>query len=365
MKKLILTLIMTLAVGWLLAQNVSPGQVVRIADATTTFGKNIPVGTLVYNVGADALYQCKAATISTLTLTTGAANFTLLATGGAQNLSWDDANHQVDIDGGGSSATIPLADAAGQEGLSSYTAADFDVTAGGVVSIDYTNGQAASTSTKGFLTSTDWNTFNNKLGAGDVDLSNGTVTATTYEIANTGGDNVTLVEATTSTAGLLGADKWDEIVANTAARHAAVTFQAATTATGLALSGQEIQFTAAMTDNKMVTIDDAAGIANGEYLRSTGTGVEARTVSEMQSDLGIVTGAEANWDSKTETFSESTTAVGGDSHSLAETAITSQDVVVAINGAVLNPTAYTLTTTTITVDIQVYQYDEVTITYWY
>ena len=48
-------------------------------------------------------------------------------------------------------------------------------------------------------------------------LSTGTVTATTYGItSDSGTDDVVLVEATTTTAGLLGAAKWDEIVANTA-----------------------------------------------------------------------------------------------------------------------------------------------------
>ena len=47
-------------------------------------------------------------------------------------------------------------------------------------------------------------------------LSTGTVTGTTYGITSDGGvDDVVLVEATTATAGLLGAAKWDEIVANT------------------------------------------------------------------------------------------------------------------------------------------------------
>jgi hypothetical protein len=48
-------------------------------------------------------------------------------------------------------------------------------------------------------------------------LSAGTVNATTYGITSDGGANdIVLPEATTSAAGLLGADKWDEIVANTA-----------------------------------------------------------------------------------------------------------------------------------------------------
>jgi hypothetical protein len=48
-------------------------------------------------------------------------------------------------------------------------------------------------------------------------LSIGTVDATSYGITSDGGANdIVLPEATTSAAGLLGADKWDEIVANTA-----------------------------------------------------------------------------------------------------------------------------------------------------
>jgi|GEM_PF-2746407 len=45
-----------------------------------------------------------------------------------------------------------------------FTASDFNES-GTTISIDYTNGQSASTSTKGFLTSTDWNTFNNKVSS--------------------------------------------------------------------------------------------------------------------------------------------------------------------------------------------------------
>ena len=51
-------------------------------------------------------------------------------------------------------------------------------------------------------------------------LEAGTVNATTYSITSDGGaDDITLPEADTDNAGLLGADKWDEIVANTLAKH--------------------------------------------------------------------------------------------------------------------------------------------------
>lgn len=47
------------------------------------------------------------------------------------------------------------------KGAASFTANDFDASSGNI-SIDYTNGQSSSGSTKGFLSSTDWTTFNNK-----------------------------------------------------------------------------------------------------------------------------------------------------------------------------------------------------------
>lgn len=85
-----------------------------------------------------------------------------------------------------------------------FTTSDFDVSGGNVVSIDYTNGQAASGSTKGFTTAADWTTFNNKAGtasptfSGSLTILNGArqtvlsnsgiattgATAATYTISN-------------------------------------------------------------------------------------------------------------------------------------------------------------------------------------
>lgn len=62
--------------------------------------------------------------------------------------------------------TLSIANAAADgttKGAASFTANDFDATAGNI-GIDYTNGQTAGTATKGFLSATDWNTFNNKIG---------------------------------------------------------------------------------------------------------------------------------------------------------------------------------------------------------
>ncbi len=83
-----------------------------------------------------------------------------------------------------SSGTISITNAAADgstKGAATFTAADFNATSG-LIAIDYTNGQAAATGAKGFLTSTDWNTFNGKLtlpslDTGSVLFSNGTTIA--------------------------------------------------------------------------------------------------------------------------------------------------------------------------------------------
>lgn len=81
---------------------------------------------------------------------------------------------------GGSAPDISIANAVADgstKGAASFTAADFDATSGNI-SLDYTNGQAASGSTKGFLTSADWTTFNSKQAAGNyITALTGDVTA--------------------------------------------------------------------------------------------------------------------------------------------------------------------------------------------
>ena len=57
-----------------------------------------------------------------------------------------------------------------------------------------------------------------------TNLSAGARTATTIDVNSSDGSNATLVEANTTNAGILGSDKWDEIVANTV--HAADNSQA-------------------------------------------------------------------------------------------------------------------------------------------
>ena len=89
---------------------------------------------------------------------------------------------------GGTTPAISIADAVADgstKGAAAFNASDFNSTSG-VISIDYTNGQAASASNKGFLTATDWTTFNNK-GTGIVSTVSGT-----SPINTSGVDNITI-----------------------------------------------------------------------------------------------------------------------------------------------------------------------------
>ena len=83
---------------------------------------------------------------------------------------------------GGTASALTIADAAADattKGASTYTANDFD-SSSGVISLDYANGQNASASAHGFLSDTNWNTFNNKISS--TSLSS-TFTGLTYTAA--------------------------------------------------------------------------------------------------------------------------------------------------------------------------------------
>lgn len=97
---------------------------------------------------------------------------------------------------GGVNPAISIANAAADgttKGAAAFTAADFNATAG-VISIDYTNGQAASAGAKGFLTATDWTTFNGKQA-----------TITPAALTKIDDTNVTLTLGGTPTTALLQA----------------------------------------------------------------------------------------------------------------------------------------------------------------
>ncbi|WP_372948611.1 hypothetical protein [Mariniphaga sp.] len=78
---------------------------------------------------------------------------------------------------------------------------------------------------------------------------------------------------------------------------------------------------------------------------------------------GIEAGAQVNLTMITEKFEEDDGTASA--HSLSQTAVTAQGAIVTINGVTLAPANYTLATTSITMGVPVYQYDQIVITYFY
>jgi hypothetical protein len=79
--------------------------------------------------------------------------------------------------------------------FNTFNATDFDL-ASNLISIDYTNGQAASGSTKGFLTSADWTTFNGKLSTitvGTTTLTSGADTRVLFDDGGVVGEDAGMV----------------------------------------------------------------------------------------------------------------------------------------------------------------------------
>jgi hypothetical protein len=142
----------------------------------------------------------------------------------------------------GSGTSLSIADAAADgstKGIASFAAADFNSTSGNI-SIDYTNGQAASGSTKGFLTSADWTTFNSKQNA----LTTGNLTSS--DITVTGGTGAVIGSGTTLT------------IASNAVTNAKFRQSAAMTVVGRSA-------------NSTGDVADIATSADGDVLRRSGT----------------------------------------------------------------------------------------------
>lgn len=123
------------------------------------------------------------------------------------------------LSGGGdlsANRTLSIADAVADgltKGAATFNANDFN-SAAGVISLDYTNGQAASSIKNGFLSSTDWSTFNSKQpalsGTGFVKINGTTISydnSTYYLASNPNGytsnlGTVTSVGLSSSTTGV-------------------------------------------------------------------------------------------------------------------------------------------------------------------
>lgn len=128
------------------------------------------------------------------TVTATSGSLTTPAQAGVQvKLQYDGSGHWNFQNG------LPNPDAVANgttKGVATYTASDFN-TSDGVVAIDYTNGQSASSTTKGYLPAADWVTFNNKISGNPIALAYQALGSTVK--AQTVNYDVTIATASTFT----------------------------------------------------------------------------------------------------------------------------------------------------------------------
>jgi len=229
------------------------------------------------------------------------------------------------IIGGGTSGSVNIAiDTARADGSSkgaaSFAAADFNSSAGNIT-IDYANGQEATSGVDGFLKSSDWTTFNNKftlpsLTSGSVLISDGsTISQENAQLFwdftnNRLGIGTNLPTNTLSVAGVVkvtGSASGNTVLWG---RHPSnFTMGAITVGAGLSLSGDELTATGgaydywrlsandgtpyAVTDDALIDFENSTGItwtrSGGEM---TATLADNSATNEIQS-LSYNTGTRA------------------------------------------------------------------------
>ena len=143
--------------------------------------------------------------------TAGAGTIEEIACTAAGRAILDDADASVQ-------RTTLGVDTAGTDNSTDVTLNVSATTGGMSIATQEISNRVATNAQTGYMTAalvTNIETNNAKNTNVSTDLSAGTKTATTIDVNSSDGNNATLVEADTTNAGILGSDKWDEIVANT------------------------------------------------------------------------------------------------------------------------------------------------------
>jgi hypothetical protein len=182
------------------------------------------------------------------------------------------AGEGIDVTNGSGSITIVGEDASDtNKGIASFTANDFDV-ASGDVSIDYTNGQKATTTQPGFLTEL----------ATDAETNTGTDTVRGITPSNLGQwpgtTNIT-------TLGTISTGTWQGTVIDHE-RGGLETDVSSFSGLVFIDSGSTTQKTIGIADTNIVQIN-SADVTDDEYARFTASGLESRSVNEVKIDLSL------------------------------------------------------------------------------
>jgi len=368
MKKLVLIFAVILVSYGGIAQVATPSNQLRIADTTTaTLGQNIPKGTTVYVISIDRYFVAKSACISTDKVTyLKFSNQGKLNVGTSNGLSITNNGQTVNMAAASTSTTGALSNTDwntfnGKE--NALTKGNLTETTSGVLTITGGTGavigsgasiqvKQANTSQGGYLSNTDWNTFNGKE-------DNLTFSAPLVNTAHT----ITISAATTGTAGSMsGADKTKlDAITGSNTGDQTITLTGDVTGSGTGSFATTIA-------NSSVTLAKQANVATGTIMGRTtaGTGVqEALTVAQVKTMLGTG-GIAAVYDY--EQLVDSVTLNTGGTYNrvtLANTPLTGS-IAVQLNGLNLKPTQWALRSSTkICILVPCYQYDQVQVSYSY
>jgi hypothetical protein len=338
MKKLliILSFILLALIGY--SQVTDVGEV-RIANATTAFGRNLPVGTKVYNIATGDYWVATAGVVNTATLTTASESFTLLNDAGTD----DQTASEVDITDAEEYYTSENVEGALQEvgaDISTLEGSSHDaatVTDGTTIDLSITGQDITAETIDGAINHDALLNFEQDEHFTQAEIS--------IDADQVGIDDAGSIIDATDVEGALQENR-TAIDLNTAKETNVSTSLEEGTVTGTTYG---------------ITSD---GSADDIVLpASTTTDAGLMTADQFDKLDAIESDAEANYTLITESFEEASGTPTD--HNLSQTTITANGCRVSLNGATLDPDDYTLTSSTITVDGPVLQYDKIVITYSY
>jgi len=319
MKRILITMgiILMSVLGYSQATNVAD---FRITNAITAFGVNLPIGTKVYNIDTEEYWVATAGVANNLTLTTGSASFTLVGKQVIDVLNLNGTDLEISLSNDGvATETLDLSSLQDGTGTDDQT-------------IDVSN-----------LTGTVLHLSLENDGEADIEIELSSLQD------GTGTDNQTASEVPVTATGFGG--------------------NLTTGATDVQTALQEINDLSLA--GAPTTLDITTKTANTFDIESDGTDItlpasttdDAGLMTASQYDKldGIEALAEVNYTSFTQLFEEDDPTPTP--HTLTYTATDLTGARVSVNGATLDPSLYTLSTTELTLDGPVYQWDQVIITY--
>lgn len=353
MRKLVITLSIVLIslLGYSQVTNVGE---YRVANATTDFGVNLPIGTKVYNIATGEYWVATAGVASSEDLTSASGSFALL-----NNSGTDDQT----------AAEVNITDAGGKYDATTVEAALAEIANAGYLTSEVdgsvTNEIQTIDTARLNGTTLEFSLSSDGEDKKEIDLSSlqdgiGTddQIASEVNITDTDGDYTSgtvegaLAEIGDSIAGLrTDIDQNASDISDNATAIAGITSNLPTSLETGTVNGTTYGITSdGGTDDIVLAAatNSAAGVA---------------TAAQITKLEGIATGAEVNLDLITEKFEEDDGTATA--HTLSQTAVVSQGCRVSLNGATLDPVNYTFATGSITIGVPVYQYDQVVITYSY